>query len=259
MACEWTTSPDHTLSDRSVPNRLRFSPSACALVLAFAVEQAEVGALQLELEETKLEGEMRLQMLAQDEKHSRKLEFEETLLRNEEVEMLRTELVRLRGLADGKSHDYDPSRGLRPAMTLLERFTAVKREIGIDMSCNMIETIKHARDLLGVEVWSDKSLPEQVCDVEDILGLAPPVETIATLPPGPARQISPPTHRTYTLSSHRSFTAPSPSLGASQALASQASLRISARRASDEMVQALKEEELSEQLGDQLGAIAEDF
>lgn len=79
-----------TLSDRSVPNRLRFSPSACALVLAFAVEQAEVGALQLELEETKLEGEMRLQMLAQDEKHSRKLEFEETLLRNEEVEMLRT-------------------------------------------------------------------------------------------------------------------------------------------------------------------------
>ena len=40
---------------------------------------------------------------------------------------------------------------------------------------------------------------------------------------------------------------------------SQASLRISARRASDEMVQALKEEELSEQLGDQLGAIAEDF
>jgi hypothetical protein len=174
----------------------------------------------------------------------------------EEVEMLRTELVRLRGVSEGQPMDYDPSRGLRPAMTLLERFAAVKREIGIDMGCNMLETIRQARDLLGVEVWSDKSLPEQMCDVEDILGLAPPVETIATLPPGPARHISPPTHRTYTLSYQKgqSYRAPSPSTSVGASGVGETPLRISARRAGDEMAKALQEEELSEQLG----AIQED-
>lgn len=220
--------------------------------------RTEVSALQLELEETRLEGEMKLHLMARDDKrHRASLEMEEAARRTEEeVEMLRTELVRLRGVSEGQPMDYDPSRGLRPAMTLLERFAAVKREIGIDMGCNMLETIRQARDLLGVEVWSDKALPEQMCDVEDILGLAPPVETIATLPPGPARHISPPTHRTYTLSYQKgqSYRAPSPPTSVGASGVGETPLRISARRAGDEMAKALQEEELSEQLG----AIQED-
>ena len=165
-------------------------------------------------------------------------------------------------------------------MTLLDRFAAVRAEIGIDQACNMLQTIELARKLLGVQVWSDtQSLPEQVCDVEDILGLSPPVETIATLPPGPARRISPPTHRTYTLANARTWgsakgtpaasrlpsviavnptvskplRAPSPSLGPVDGKASAAPaaspMRISARRAMDEMAEALREEEMQEALG----------
>ena len=94
--------------------------------------------------------------------------LDEAERRNEEVEMLRSELVRLRGQSEGSQMEYDPSRGLRPAMTLLDRFAAVRREIGIDQACNMLQTIELARKLLGVQVWSDsQSLPEQVCDQRD--------------------------------------------------------------------------------------------
>ena len=49
-------------------------------------------------------------------------------------------------------------------------------------------------------MWSHPtSLPEQICDVEDVLGLAPPSETIATLPPGSARARTPATHPSYLL------------------------------------------------------------
>ena len=123
----------------------------------------------------------------------------------------------------------------------------------------------------------------QVCDVEDILGLSPPVETIATLPPGPARMISPPTHRTYTFANTKTWgsasksspaasrlpnviavnptvskppRAPSPSLGPADGAAGGTSvapaaspMRISARRAMDEMAEALREEEMEEALG----------
>ena len=59
--------------------------------------------------------------------------------------------------------------GRRPAMTLLERFGHVKREIGIDDACNMRETMEQARELLGIAHWTDeRALPEQVCDVEDV-------------------------------------------------------------------------------------------
>ena len=89
-------------------------------------------------------------------------------------------------------------------MTLLERFNHVQREIGIEGPCNMKDTMLQARELLGIQVWSDdKALPEQLCDVEDVLGLPPPIETIQTLPPGSARIRSPPTHRSYLQKSER--------------------------------------------------------
>jgi hypothetical protein len=90
-------------------------------------------------------------------------------------------------------------------MTLLERFSTIRATIGLDDSSNsydapsMIDTLRASRELLGIAKWSDeRSLPSQLCDVEDVLGLPPPIETIATLPPGSARARNPATHRTYT-------------------------------------------------------------
>ena len=42
------------------------------------------------------------------------------------------------------------------------------------------EGMLQARELLGIQVWSDdKALPEQLCDVEDVLGLPPPTRRYA--------------------------------------------------------------------------------
>ena len=80
--------------------------------------------------------------------------------RSREVEALRSEVDQLRRgharvlqeSARLAGHPTSIRMGHRPAMTLLERFSAVRSEIGLPPGLDMLTTLRQAKEMLAIEV-----------------------------------------------------------------------------------------------------------
>jgi len=83
-------------------------------------------------------------------------------------------------------------RGMRPPMTLLERFAHVKIEVGLDPTLNLVQTAEAACELLGIQPDANEEhalrLPEVLLDLETALGLGPPTVDLSESSRSPAQR-----------------------------------------------------------------------